>query len=277
MRGAPGPASAATHLEAETARALDQALLTAPASPPLRCSRSPAESRCRSVERKGDAPGSGLRQEPVEVRGPAVFLHGGAPSAAPTYTAPSISPAPASRRPCVWRPTRFPPIHPPPRPTPATLPATALLSPGFSVIEDEPAEVIETAADGVTPTVVAPRIELTLEWLVESPPPEHTWEEPPIFYDGELLPPPSSDRPAFGQRSCAPVWRRRPAPSPWLACRRARHAHPSHSAPPYPRRPEVRRLFRSARLLAAHARPSLSHAVIEEGAEVAGSQGAGKH
>ena len=51
------------------------------------------------------------------------------------------------------------------------------------MIEDEPPIVLESGADG-KPTVVEPRIELTLEWLIESPPPEHTWEEPPIFYDG---------------------------------------------------------------------------------------------
>jgi hypothetical protein len=75
-------------------------------------------------------------------------------------------------------------------PSSLPLPSSLACSPGFYVVEDEPPEVLETAADGVTPLVVAPRIELTLEWLIESPPPEHTWEEPPIFYDGEPPPPP---------------------------------------------------------------------------------------
>merc|ERR1712127_836165 len=47
---------------------------------------------------------------------------------------------------------------------------TSGFSPGFEIVPPEPSEVIESAADG-TPTVVVPRIELTLEWLVESPPP----------------------------------------------------------------------------------------------------------
>jgi len=37
---------------------------------------------------------------------------------------------------------------------------------------------------------VVPKVVFSPEWLIESPPPAHTWEEPPIFYDVEGEEPP---------------------------------------------------------------------------------------
>lgn len=40
---------------------------------------------------------------------------------------------------------------------------------GFKRLPDHPPLVVEMDEDGVTPLVVVPDVELTLEWLVESP------------------------------------------------------------------------------------------------------------